>query len=173
MRDAAILAALLLTTTLTGCLGLEERWEDLEGDLEANPTFRKVQLLNETQEFSAAGLVDPTAPPGSPTGVGDKWNTTFNITKATRNAQVLFRVNFTEGPEDPTGQLPSQRGQIRIFVAPPDDAGNSSQREVFFDASGQGGFDLKGPVEGAWTVGFDQALGQGSVAFVIDATVRT
>ncbi len=173
MRDAAILAALLLTTSLSGCLDLRERWEDLEGDLEANPQFRSVQLLNETRNFSAAGLVDPTDPPGSPTEIGDKWNTTFNVTNDTRSAQVIFRVNFEEGPEDPTGQLPTQRGQIRVFVAPPDDANNSTEREVFFDASGQGGFDLRSPTEGAWIVGFDQAIGQGSVGFTIDATIRT
>ncbi len=168
-----MLAALLLTASFTGCLGLEDRWEDLQTDLEANPTFRTVQILNETQNFSAAGIVDPTTPPGGTSGTGDKWNTTFNVTNKTRSAQVLFSVNFTEGPEDPTGQLPSQRGQIRIYVAPPQDAENASTREVFFDASGQGGFDLKGPVPGAWTVGFDQAVGQGSVSFSIHETVRT
>lgn len=173
MRDAAILAALLLTTTLAGCVDLRDRWEDLETDLEANPEFRTVQLFNDTRNFSAAGLVDPTDPPGDPSGAGDKWNTTFNVTNGTRSAQVLFRVTFEEGPEDPTGQLPSQRGQIRIFVAPPGDADNATEREVFFDASGQGGFDLKSPTPGAWVVGFDQAIGQGSVGFTIDATVRT
>lgn len=173
MRDAAILAALLLTPALAGCVDLQERWEDLESDLEANPQFRTVQLLNETRNFSAAGTLDPTQPPGSGSGAGDKWNTTFNLTNTTRGAQVIFRVNFEEGSEDPTGQLPSQRGQIRIFVAPPDDANNSTKREVFFDASGQGGFDLKSPTPGAWTVGYDQAIGQGSVSFTIDATVRT
>lgn len=172
MRAPALLAALLLTAPLAGCVDLGERWDELKGELEANPTFRQTRLLEETQGFSATGLVDPTSPPSSPTDLGDRWNTTFNVSDLTRNAQVLFRVDFDEEAEDPTGQLPSQRGQIRIFVAPPEEAENETTREVFFEASGQGGFDLKGPTPGSWTVGFDQAIGQGNVAFTVDATVR-
>lgn len=167
MRTGLLFTALLLTAGLTGCLGLDERWDDLRGDLEVEPRFTSEVLLNESDAFSVTDVLDPTAPPTGEEDIGASWNASVQVPNGTKRMRVLFTVDFTEPPEELPPLPTEQRGEVRVFVQPPSD----ETREQVFQASGSGGFDIRAPEEGRWQVGYDQGLGQATVSFTVQATV--
>ncbi|MDX1611125.1 MAG: hypothetical protein R3185_02065 [Candidatus Thermoplasmatota archaeon] len=173
MRAGALLAAILLASGMAGCIDVGERWDDLQNDLRVEPRFTQTILFEEEQAFSFSGALDPTSPPQGASDVGANWTTSFPVPEGTRSMRVLFVVNFTQAPPSPPDPLPSptnQEGEVRVFVRPANASANETQDE-FYQASGAGGFDFRRPAGGDWTIGFDQAIGEGTVSFRVEAQV--
>lgn len=147
MRRGAALALLLVLSTFSGCTAVEDAWNDLKKDLEAEPKFTRATLFEETVEFSASGALDPTRVGSGAGDLGDRWNASVTVPDGTRSMRILFVVNFT-APQDRPDPLPDQEGQVRIFVTtPPGTPSTSSTRPRPAGASTSGD---RTPGTGRW-----------------------
>lgn len=153
----AVVAALLLAASLSGCAALDEL-DRLVGRAQGRVAFHDVEVLNQEVSFNAT---DAPSPPAQ----GRVTTATFTVPATARDLRVEITVAFDQPGGQPVVPPGVPRGRVSATVLPP---GGSATNVTFTETSVQT-YTSDEPAPGTWTVRLE-TLGQGRVRVVAVAS---